>query len=210
MALIAGMTLFTACDDNNDDGGNGGGGNGDYAATLSGSITEDVTLTEGNTYALNGRYTVEEGATLTIEPGVRIVALYNDQVPYILVKQGAKIEAIGTASSPIIMTSEQETPGSWGGIHICGKAPINVEGGTGQSEIGEATYGGNENTDNSGTLRYVRVEYTGYALNPETESNGITFYGVGSGTDVSYCQAYMGKDDGFEFFVYSFELCYGV
>ena len=86
MALVAGMTLFTACSDDEDDSGNGGGGNnGEYAATLSGSITEDVTLTEGNTYALNGRYTVEEGATLTIEPGVKIVALYNDQVTYILI-----------------------------------------------------------------------------------------------------------------------------
>ena len=200
MALIAGMAFFAACDDEDNSGNGGGDGNGDYAATLSGNITEDVTLTEGNTYALSGSYTVKDGVTLTIEPGVKIVALYDDIVDYILVEQGGKINAIGTAEAPIVMTAEQETPGSWGGIHICGKAPINVEGGTGQSEIGEAVYGGNENTDNSGTLRYVRVEYTGYALGPETESNGITFYGVGSGTDVSYCQAYRGKDDGFEFF----------
>lgn len=197
MALIAGMTLFTACDDE-ENGGNGG--DGDYAATLSGDVTEDVTLTSGNTYELNGSYTVKDGATLTIEPGVKIVAVYDDIVDYILVEQGGKINAVGTADAPIVMTSEQEMPGSWGGIHICGKAPINVEGGTGLSEIGEAVYGGNENTDNSGTLKYVRVEYTGYAFNDETESNGITFYGVGSGTDISYCQAYRGKDDGFEFF----------
>ena len=201
LAFLAGLTLFTACsdDETTNNGGNGGDEPG-TETTLTGTITEDVTLTSGSTYRLSGQYIVEEGATLTIEPGVQIVAVHDDVVDYILVKQGARIEAEGTASNPIIMTSEQKEPGAWGGIHICGRAHTNVEGETGSSEIGNATYGGNDDSDNSGTLRYVRVEYTGFAFDEEHEANGISFYGVGNGTTVDHCQAYRGSDDGFEFF----------
>ena len=195
--MAAGLVLFTACsDDETTTVPNSGGGQ----TELSGSITEDVTLKAGQTYTLNGQYIVEEGATLHIEPGVRIVSVYDDVVDYILVKQGARINAQGTAAQPIVMTSEQQQPGAWGGIHICGRAHTNAEGGTGSSEIGGAAYGGNDDSDNSGTLRYVRVEYTGYAFDEEHEANGISFYGVGSGTTVDHCQAYRGSDDGFEFF----------
>jgi hypothetical protein len=205
LALIAGMSVLTACssDDNNDNGGNGNNGNGneiENSTTLKGTITSDVTLTAGSTYKLSGEYIVEDGATLNIEAGVKIISIYDDIVDYILVKQGGKINAVGTSSAPIVMTSEKEEPGAWGGIHICGKAHTNAEGGKGSSEIGGATYGGNDDADNSGTLKYVRVEYSGYAFDSEHEANGITFYGVGNGTTVEYCQAYKGSDDGFEFF----------
>ena len=172
LAFLAGLTLFTACSD--DETTDNGGDNPTSETTLTGNITEDVTLTSGTTYRLSGQYIVEEGATLTIEPGVQIVAVHDDIVDYILVKQGARIEAEGTASSPIIMTSEQKEPGAWGGIHICGRAHTNAEGG-GYSEIGNAPYGGKHASDNSGTLRYVRVEYTGYAFDAEHEANGISF-----------------------------------
>ena len=205
LALIAGMSVLTACssDDNNDNGGNGNNGNGneiENGTTLKGTITSDVTLTAGSTYKLSGEYIVEDGATLNIEAGVKIISIYDDIVDYILVKQGGKINAVGTSSAPIVMTSEKEEPGAWGGIHICGKAHTNAEGGKGSSEIGGATYGGNDDADNSGTLKYVRVEYSGYAFDSEHEANGITFYGVGNGSTVEYCQAYKGSDDGFEFF----------
>lgn len=205
LALIAGMSVLTACssDDNNDNGGNGNNGNGneiENGTTLKGTITSDVTLTAGSTYKLSSEYIVEDGATLNIEAGVKIISIYDDIVDYILVKQGGKINAVGTSSAPIVMTSEKEEPGAWGGIHICGKAHTNAEGGKGSSEIGGATYGGNDDADNSGTLKYVRVEYSGYAFDSEHEANGITFYGVGNGTTVEYCQAYKGSDDGFEFF----------
>ena len=205
LALIAGMSVLTACssDDNNDNGGNGNNGNGneiENGTTLKGTITSDVTLTAGSTYKLSGEYIVEDGATLNIEAGVKIISIYDDIVDYILVKQGGKINAVGTSSAPIVMTSEKEEPGAWGGIHICGKAHTNAEGGKGSSEIGGATYGGNDDADNSGTLKYVRVEYSGYAFDSEHEANGITFYGVGNGTTVEYCQAYKGSDDGFEIF----------
>ena len=205
LAFVAGMSILTACssDDNNDNDGNGGNGNGneiENGTILKGTITSDVTLAAGNTYKLSGEYIVEDGATLNIEAGVKIISIYDDIVDYILVKQGGKINAVGTSSAPIVMTSEKEEPGAWGGIHICGKAHTNAEGGKGSSEIGGAVYGGNDDADNSGTLQYIRLEYTGFAFDEEHEANGITFYGVGNGTTVEYCQAYKGSDDGFEFF----------
>lgn len=203
LALVAGMSVLTACSNDNNNGDNNDNGNGneiENGTTLKGTITSDVTLAAGNTYKLSGEYIVEDGATLNIEAGVKIISIYDDIVDYILVKQGGKINAVGTASAPIVMTSEKEEPGAWGGIHICGKAHTNAEGGKGSSEIGGATYGGNDEADNSGTLKYVRVEYSGYAFDSEHEANGITFYGVGNGTTVEYCQAYKGSDDGFEFF----------
>lgn len=198
MAVAASMTLFTACTDNNEPGNGDGGEDDKYELTK--DIESDTELEAGKTYTLSGGIHVKNGATLKIPAGVTIIAKHDDVVDYILIEQGAKIDAQGTASNPIVMTSEKKEPGAWGGIHICGYAHTNAEGGTGSSEIGGAPYGGNNDADNSGTLRYVRVEYTGFAFDEEHEANGITFYGVGNGTTVEYCQAYMGSDDGFEWF----------
>ena len=134
LAFVAGMSILTACssDDNNDNDGNGGNGNGneiENGTILKGTITSDVTLAAGNTYKLSGEYIVEEGATLHIEEGVKIIAVYDDIADYILVKQGGKINAVGTPDKPIVMTSEKEEPGAWGGIHICGRAHTNAEDG---------------------------------------------------------------------------------
>ena len=195
--IIAILTCaMVACDGNKP----GNGNNVQNGSTLSGTLTSDVTLSKGNTYYLSGEYIVPDGITLNIEEGVTIISVYDDVVDYILVKQGGKINAVGTADAPIVMTSEKEEPGAWGGIHICGYARTNAEGGTGSSEIGGAPYGGTDDNDNSGRLSYVRVEYTGYAFDEEHEANGITFYAVGSGTQVDHCEAYKGSDDGFEWF----------
>lgn len=163
-------------------------------------ITEDMTLEEGQTYTLTGGIHVVAPATLTIPAGVTIVATNDDVVDYILIEQGAKIDAQGTAENPIVMTSELKEPGAWGGVHICGYAHTNASGGTGKSEIGDADYGGDKDDDNSGTMRYVRLEYTGFAFDEEHEANGLSLYGVGSGTTLEYIQAYKGSDDGIEFF----------
>ena len=195
--IVAILTCaMVACDGNKP----GNGNNVQNGSTLSGTLTSDVTLSKGNTYYLRGEYIVPDGITLNIEEGVTIISVYDDVVDYILVKQGGKINAVGTADAPIVMTSEKEEPGAWGGIHICGYARTNAEGGTGSSEIGGAPYGGTDDNDNSGRLSYVRVEYTGYAFDEEHEANGITFYAVGSGTQVDHCEAYKGSDDGFEWF----------
>lgn len=202
MAFVAGMTFMTSCSNNDDpvtDGTDNGGDN-QTEYVLDSDITSDVTLEAGKEYKLNGGIHVKSGATLTIPEGVTIVAQYDDNVDYILVEQGAKINAQGTASNPIVMTSTKKEYGAWGGIHICGYAHTNAEGGTGKSEIGNAPYGGNNDADNSGVLKYIRLEYTGYAFDEEHEANGVSFYGVGNGTTVEHLQAYKGSDDGFEFF----------
>jgi len=196
LAVISAMTVFSACNDDD----NPIIDNGDEELTeLKGELTEDLTLKSGKEYSLTGGFHVLKGATLTIEPGVKIVAKDDDVVDYILIEQGAKINANASADSPIIMTSEKKEPGAWGGLHICGYAPTNI-GSVGKSEIGDADYGGEEVADNSGVLRYIRLEYTGYAFSEEKEANGVTFYGVGNGTTVEYLQAYKGSDDGFEWF----------
>lgn len=200
MAFIASMTFFTSCSDNDDPADNGDNGDGQAEYVLDSDITSDLTLEAGKEYKLNGGIHVKKGATLTIPEGVTIVAQYDDNVDYILIEQGAKINAQGTASKPIVMTSTKKEYGAWGGIHICGYAHTNAEGGSGKSEIGNAPYGGNDDADNSGTLKYIRLEYTGFAFDEEHEANGVSFYGVGSGTTVEYLQAYKGSDDGFEFF----------
>ena len=199
-AAVACATLCISCDDN-DGGDDDPGLHGQIPAgtTLTGNITSDATLTKNNSYKLSGGVHVKAGATLRIEEGVQIVAVDDEVSDYILIEQGAKINAAGTASNPIVMTSELKKDGAWGGIHICGYAHTNAGSGV-LSEIGNAPYGGNNDADNSGVLKYIRLEYTGFALDEEHEANGVSFYGVGNGTTVEYLQAYKGADDGFEFF----------
>ncbi len=207
IALISAFTMVSCSDDDEtkDDSDNVSEG----GKTLSGTYEESVTLSADETYYVTGEAIFSEGTTLTIEEGVTIIA-DPDAISYILIEQGATIDAEGTASSPIVMTCSQETAGSWGGLHICGKAPINTTAGTGSSEIGGATYGGSTSADNSGTIKYVILKYTGVALDSEHESNGISFYGVGSGTTVEYVQVYEGADDGYEFFGGTVNLKYAI
>lgn len=201
LALASSMFMMTSCDKEEDGAtDNGGKTELENGATIPSNITADLKLSKGNIYKLSGGTHVKEGATLFIEEGVTIEAQYDETPDYILIEQGAKIDAQGTAQNPIVMTSNNKKTGAWGGIHICGKAHTNIQAKTGKSEIGNATYGGDIEDDNSGILRYIRLEYTGFALDAEHEANGVTFYGVGNGTNVEYLQAYKGKDDGFEWF----------
>ena len=167
---------------------------------LVGDLTSDLTLNASEEYSLAGAYVVREGATLTIPAGTLIKATGGANA-YIAVAQGGKINVNGTASNPVVMTSAADSPaaGDWGGVVICGKAPTNV-GDTATSEVAELTYGGTVTDDNSGTIRYLRVEYTGAAFNSSKEFNGVSLFGVGSGTTFEYVQSYEGADDGIEFF----------
>ena len=171
---------------------------------LSGNYIENLTLDPINNYILNGRLIMTSGTTLTIPAGMTIKALANGASVYIAISQGAKIDAQGTASDPIILTSNASSPaaGNWGGLILLGKAPINsvLEGATSTSEIGSLPYGGTDPADNSGTIQYLRVEYSGGAADGSSENNGLSFYGVGNGTTVQYVESFEGKDDGFEFF----------
>ena len=171
---------------------------------LSGTYTEDLTLDINNTYKVNGSLIMASGTTLTVPPCMTIEALSSGADVYIAISQGAQIIANGTASCPIVFTSDSSNPqaGDWGGLILLGKAPINSVTGsaTATSEIASLPYGGNIANDNSGSLNYVRVEYSGGAADGQSENNGFSFYGVGSGTTVNYIQAIEGKDDGVEFF----------
>ena len=205
VAALMGMCSLAACSDDNSGEGGGNGDSEEVIAnngTLKGSVdgSKTVILTKGYNFSLDGEYIVKAGSTLKIGEGVTISAKSDDAtIDYILVEQGAKIEAVGTASAPIVMTADTKEPGAWGGIHICGKAPINI-GSTGKSEVGDAAYGGSDPADNSGILKYIRLEYAGYKFTTEKECNGFTFYGVGNGTTLEYLEAYKGTDDGFEWF----------
>lgn len=172
------------------------------ANNFQGTITDGtVTLNAGLIYKLTGKIQVNNGATLTIPAGTRIEGM-NGTSSYIAVAQGGKINVLGTAASPVVFTSGKTTKaaGDWGGLVICGKAPINVGTVTAQSEVADLTYGGTIANDNSGSIEYLRIEYAGAAFNATKEFNGISFFGVGSGTTVSNVEAYHGADDGFEFF----------
>lgn len=170
---------------------------------ISGTYVSDLTLEAKNQYLLNGPLVMTDGTTLTIEAGTTIEALAAGSDIYIAIAQGAKIQANGTSDAPIVMTSNSSAPqaGDWGGLIVLGKAPINsVSTGTSTSEIGGLPYGGSDATDNSGSIRYVRVQYSGGKADGQSENNGFSFYGVGNGTTVEYIQMFEGLDDGIEFF----------
>ncbi|OBX23690.1 MULTISPECIES: multidrug transporter [Bizionia] len=185
---------------------NGGNNNGEDSCTtiLAAEYTSDLELEANKCYVINGPVIMTDGTNLIINEGVTIYAEATGADVYIAISQGAKILANGTANSPIVFTSSAASPsaGDWGGLILLGKAPINSATGTSTStsEIASLPYGGNLTNDSSGTLRYVRVEYSGGAADGQAENNGISFYGVGNETVVEYIQAFEGKDDGVEFF----------
>ena len=182
-------------------------------------ITTSTTWTKNNTYVLKGFIHVANAATLTIEAGTRIVGDFNTLGSSLFVLRGAKINAIGTATEPIVFTSSQPAgqrkPGDWGGLIIVGNATLSRTGvdidveGTGtdltdpppSGKNYRVRYsGGSNDADNSGELRYVRVEFAGYAPSVNNELNSFTFAAVGSGTTLSYLQTVAGLDDSYEWF----------
>lgn len=160
---------------------------------------QTVTLDATKTYKLTGKLWVKEGGTLIIPAGTRIVA--NEGANYVIVDRGAQIFINGTASAPVVFEGAVNKPGSWGGIVVLGKAPSNRSAaGTSTSELGDLTYGGTTKNDNSGSIQYVKIRNSGFKYNPSKEFNGLSLFGVGSGTKVSYVYIYDGADDGVEFF----------
>ena len=176
------------------------------AVNLSGVYTDDLTLDPSIEYTITGPVLMADGTTLTIPAGMTVRAQPVGVNAYIAIQQGAQINAMGTASNPIVLTSNASSPssGDWGGLVICGRAPINSTADestdTATSEVGGLSYGGNTPADNSGILQYVRIEYAGGAIDGNAELNGLSAYAVGSGTTIDYVQIYEGSDDGFEFF----------
>jgi hypothetical protein len=182
---------------------------------VEGVLEGNITWTADKIYKLKGYVrvgeekvfgTITKTGVLTIQPGTLIIGERASKGT-LIVQRGSKIIAEGTAAKPIIMTSERNAgerePGDWGGLVICGKAPNNkpdtqadreLEGGYG------AFFGGTDAADNSGSLKYVRVEFAGIPINPNQEVNSFTFGSVGAGTSMEYLQASFGLDDSFEWF----------
>ncbi|MBT8284232.1 MAG: multidrug transporter [Flavobacteriaceae bacterium] len=184
----------------------GGNEPGSTTENLSGVYTEDLTLDPEVDYVITGPVLMASGTTLTIPAGMTIKAQPVGVNAYIAIQQGAMISAVGSASSPIVLTSNASSPasGDWGGLVICGSAPINstADGSsdTSTSEIGGLSYGGNIPADDSGSIQYMRIEYAGGAIDGNAELNGLSLYAVGNGTTIDYVQVFEGSDDGIEFF----------
>ncbi|MBM7421433.1 MULTISPECIES: hypothetical protein [Chryseobacterium] len=157
-----------------------------------------VTLDPMKLYKLTGIVTVKNGGTLVIPAGTRITATAGAS-SYVLVEQSGRIYANGTPGSPILFTSSTAEAGNWGGIVICGKAPINT-GNTSSSEIGNLTYGGTDTTDNSGALNYVRIEYAGAEFAANKKFNGLSLFGIGNETRVESVALLNNADDGIEIY----------
>ena len=221
LILLAGALLtFSSCGDDDDDPVE------DvclFDVCVTENITSDVTWTADNVYQLGGRIAVEDGVTLTIEPGTIIKGAPGSgpNATALLIARGGRLIADGTADQPIIFTSTSDEimPGQvaspnldddinslWGGLIILGNAPISADSEPAQIEgipPSDLTglYGGNDPTDNSGILRYVSVRYGGSDIGEGNEINGISFGGVGSGTIVENIEVASTFDDGIE--------CYG-
>lgn len=198
--------------------------------TLPAKISANTTLPKvtGLVYELSGRVDVgddlgatpvsgENGVTLTIQPGT---ILFGRDSSWLAVNRGNKINAVGTATSPIIFTSRQNIEGSnndssssqWGGIVLLGRAQITDCEATGatpgtaacyrrtEGAPTDAFYGGTTNTDSSGELKYVQIRYSGFLLSANNELQGLTPSGVGSNTTMEYIQVHNSSDDGIEFF----------
>ncbi|WP_028889985.1 hypothetical protein [Tenacibaculum ovolyticum] len=166
---------------------------------LVGNVTGNVTLTANNIYNLTGSYIVQNGATLNIEAGTKIIVDAKGTDVYIAVLQGGKININGTADAPVVMSSANAKAGDWGGLTICGKATTSA-GIDVTAEVGGFKYGGTKDDDNSGSIKYLVIKGTGAQINTESQYNGVSFYSVGSGTTVENIAVIDGADDGVEFF----------
>jgi hypothetical protein len=182
---------------------------GNKVCEVEGRYITDLVLTNDYSYHLKGGVFIgndnKHNSSITIEPGTTIAGASG--ADFLVITRGSKIIAEGNANQPITFTTHAVEPkrGSWGGLVINGNAPINcvnpVDGiCEAEGEGSTGLYGGSNAMDNSGLLKYVKVEYAGYEITPENELNGIAFQGVGAGTLVDYIQVHMNADDGVEFF----------
>ena len=198
----------------------GGGGTTGQTITLQGRINADTVLRKANAYILKGLVYMVGNHTMTIEAGTVIKGSFSgSDVAALIITRGSKIIAAGTATEPIVFTSLSPNPqsGDWGGLVLCGKARYNlsyngtaglyqVEGGIdnangdGLAGSGDAIAPTPVDNDNSGVLQYVRIEYAGYAYQPDKEINSLTMAAVGSGTTIDHIQVTYAKDDAYEWF----------
>ncbi len=216
LLAMAALMITSSCRKIEVDGAPNNGGTTPENVILEGRITANRTLSASNVYKLRGLVYVTNGAILTIEPGTKIVGELGRNGGLIITRS-SKIIADGTVDKPIVFTSEATSPsrGDWAGLVILGNAPTNasfngtagigeIEGGINNSDnlglYGTPSTQAQNPADNSGILRYVRIEYAGYAFLPDKEINGLTLAGVGNQTVIDYVQVAYANDDSFEWF----------
>ncbi|WP_040279384.1 autotransporter outer membrane beta-barrel domain-containing protein [Psychroserpens damuponensis] len=237
-ALIASSLVFTGCFKDDDtpivietttvnnygDDGNGNGGETCPVVAVTGAITEDTTWTSDNIYQLNQKVVVDNGATLTIEAGTIVKGSpgTGSLASALIIARGAKINAVGTATSPIIFTStgdnitcgqtagtnlDENDRGQWGGLIVLGYAPSSFSGDLLENQIEGipaddtfGLYGGSDATDNSGVMSYISIRHGGALIGENNEINGLTLGGVGNGTVINNIEVVANVDDGIEFF----------
>jgi hypothetical protein len=178
-----------------------------WTDTLTGNITGNTTLLNTKRYLLLGTVFVKSGGTLNIPAGTQIFGDKNSKA-CLVIERGGTINATGTSDAPVVFTSAQpvgsKSAGDWGGVIILGRARINTASGADTAAIEGISpsvyFGGSNDNDNSGTFRFVRIEYSGIALSPNNEINGLTMGGVGSGTTIEYVMVSYNGDDSFEWF----------
>lgn len=175
---------------------------------VSSNITANQTWPANCAIYLDGTIFVEAGVVLSIQPGATIFGMKNPNNPppsALIFRQDSKINANGTATQPIVFTSDQpvgrRVPGDWAGLALNGRAPVNCPEGQCTAEGLENTFfGGNRPEDDSGTARYLRIEFAGQELAPDNELNVFTMNAIGSGSTIDHIHAHMGLDDGIEWF----------
>jgi hypothetical protein len=216
LGMLLAATVATGCKKDDPKGSDDDGTPKDLVVKeVTGTLTGDITWSADTVYLLKGfvRVGVDNGTTisstgkLTIEPGTLILG-DRETKGTLIIQRGSQIFAVGEENKPIVFTSERgiglKSPGDWGGVVICGRAFNNVTAVTGNAAQLEGNYGafhgGNINDDNSGEMKYVRIEYAGIAINPNEEVNSLTMGSVGSATKISYIQCSYGLDDAFEWF----------
>ena len=184
--------------------------NGENYKKLEGIINENLSLDLNEKWLLSGGVFVDENVRLSINQGGTVYA-DTEVTTFLSIKQGGEMFIQGESTNPIVFTPLTDNPtyGDWGGIIVNGYATINT-GFNAEGEGGTGIYGGDNDGDDSGILRYVRVEYAGKVLGTDNELNGFSFNGVGDGTIIEYIQAYKGSDDGIEFFGGSVNVRYAV
>ncbi len=174
-------------------------------------LNTNLVLTPEHSWVLRGDVRIggdkKDNSTLTIEAGT---VIYGQPKSFLTITRDSKIFVNGSQSNPVVFTGIQPDRGYWGGLVIAGNAQINNctnPGPKGCESFIEGAdpkiapmYGGNNDDDSSGSIRFMRVEYAGYTFGKDSELNAITFYGVGRGTVVENIQAYKGADDGIELF----------
>lgn len=198
LAILA-MPLLSSCNDDDDPKPGQDVLDNLEQGIMKGSLMEDYTLKASQQYNLDGAFIVTDGVTLTIEAGTQIIAKAGGTDVYLAVLMGGKINIDGTASLPVVMSSPNAEARDWGGLTICGKA-VTTAGENAEAEVGGFKYGGTDDNDNSGSIKYLVIKGTGAQINEESQYNGVSFYAVGSQTTVENLAVINGADDGVEFF----------